>query len=209
MAGTLGDLKSRIALELARTDLSAQIANAVNDAIKHYSAERFWFNQSRNLMFSTVPSQQAYGVNDADIIPRLIKIDQFMLQDATQYPLDRYSATDWEMVNSGHSGGGRPFAFTYTDQQILIYPVPSAAYTMRLYAHFRLPALTDDNDSNAWTDDAERLIRAYAKQLLYLDTLEDDQGATRMQPIIESALSDLRTETSARMGTGRIRPTQF
>ncbi len=208
MAGTLGDLINRIALELARTDLKIQIGNAVSDAVRHYSAERFWFNQSRNLTFATVPGRQAYGADDNDVIPNLIKIDQLFFSN-DKYPLDRYSATDWEMVNSGQSGGGRPFAFTYTDQQILLYPAPDAVYTMRLYAHYRLPAMSADTDSNAWTTDGERLVRAYAKHLLYLDTLEDDQAATRMQPVIENALSDLRAETSSRMGTGRIRPTQF
>jgi hypothetical protein len=79
---------------------------------------------------------------------------------------------------------------------------------MRLYAHYRLPALTDDG-TNAWTDDAEELIRTHAKQLLYLDPLEDDQGATRMGVKLPDLLAALRAETSSRMGTGRIRPTQF
>jgi hypothetical protein len=73
--GTLADLKSRIALELARTDLTAQIGNAVSDAIKFYGSERFWFNQSRSITFPTVNGQQAYGASDQALIPSLIKID--------------------------------------------------------------------------------------------------------------------------------------
>lgn len=204
--GTLADLKSRIALELARTDLSAQIGNAVVDAIKYYSRERFWFNQSRNIIFSTAPGQQAYGKDDDPVIPRLIKIDQvFMLP--SRYPLDRYSPVDFEMVSSG-SAQGRPTAFTYTDEQILLYPVPADVYSLRLYAHYRLPDLVDDAE-NAWTTDAEELIRTHAKQLLYIDPLEDDAAAARMGVKIPALLSGLRSETSARMGTGRIRPTQF
>lgn len=96
-----------------------------------------------------------------------------------------------------------------TDNQILLYPTPNDAYTMRIYAHYRLPALASDSETNAWTDDAEELIRTHAKQLLYLDPLEDDQGAARMGVKIPELLAGLRSETSARMGTGRIRPTQF
>lgn len=205
--GTLADLKSRIALELARTDLSAQIANAINDAIKFYGRERFWFNQSRNITFITVDGQQAYGAPDQVLIPSLIKIDDIFFSDE-KYPLDRYSATDFEMLTGGGTANGRPCAYTYTDNQIFLYPTPNAAYTLRLYAHYRLPVLAD-GDANAWTDDAEELIRTHAKQILYLDSLEDDQGAARMGVKIPEMLSVLRAETSARMGTGRIRPTQF
>jgi hypothetical protein len=205
--GTLLDLKNRIALELARTDLGAQIGNAINDAIKFYSRERFWFNQSRNIIFSTAPGQQAYGKADDPVIPRLIKIDQvFMLPN--RYPLDRYSATDFELVSSGSTAQGRPTSYTYTDEQILLYPIPSEAYSLRLHAHYRLPDLAD-NGENAWTTDAEELIRTHAKQLLYIDPLEDDQAAARMQVKISALLDGLRAETSSRMGTGRIRPTQF
>lgn len=205
--GTLADLKSRIALELARTDLSVQIANAVNDAIKFYGRERFWFNQSRNITFITVDGQDAYGAPDQVLIPSLIKIDDIFFSDE-KCPLDRYSATDFEMMTGGSTANGRPCAYTYTDNQIFLYPTPNAAYTLRLYAHYRLPVLAD-GDTNAWTDDAEELIRTHAKQILYLDSLEDDQGAARMGVKIPELLSVLRAETSARMGTGRIRPTQF
>lgn len=205
--GTLLDLKNRIALELARTDLNGQIGNAVADAIKYYSRERFWFNQSRNIIFSTAPGQQAYGEADDPVIPRLIKIDQvFMLPN--RYPLDRYSPTDFELVSSGSTAQGRPTSYTYADEQILLYPVPANVYSLRLYAHYRLPDLAD-GDENAWTTDAEELIRTHAKQLLYIDPLEDDAAAARMGVKIPALLSGLRAETSSRMGTGRIRPTEF
>lgn len=205
---TLADLKSRIATELARTDLTSQIANAVNDAIKFYGRERFWFNQTRTITFATVNGKQAYGVTDQSLIPSLIKIDDLYFTGTTTYPLDRYSPTDFEFLIGGSTANGKPYAYTYTDNQILLYPTPNDAYMLRLYAHYRLPTITD-SETNAWTDDAEELIRTHAKQLLYIDPLEDDQGAARMGVKIPELLSGLRAETSARMGTGRIRPTQF
>jgi hypothetical protein len=205
--GTLADLKSRIATELARNDLTSQIANAVSDAIKFYGRERFWFNQSRTITFATVDGQEAYGEADQSLIPDLIKIDGIFFS-TDKYPLDRYSPTDFEMLTGGSTSNGRPYAYTYTDEQILLYPTPNDAYTLRIFAHYRLPALTD-TDTNAWTDDAEELIRTHAKQLLYIDPLEDDESAARMGVKIPELLAGLRAETSARMGTGRIRPTQF
>jgi hypothetical protein len=205
--GTLSEMKSRIATELARTDLTSQIANAISDAIKFYGRERFWFNQSRTITFATVDAQQAYGEADQSLIPSLIKIDGIFFS-TDKYPLDRYSSTDFEMLTGGSTANGRPYAFTYTDDQIFLYPTPNDAYTLRVYAHYKLPTI-EDSETNAWTDDAEELIRTHAKQLLYIDPLEDDQGAARMGVKIPELLSGLRAETSSRMGTGRIRPTEF
>lgn len=205
--GTLAELKSRIATELARTDLTSQIANAISDAIKFYGRERFWFNQSRTITFATVDGQQAYGEADQSLIPDLIKIDGIFFS-TDKYPLDRYSPTDFEMLIGGSTANGRPYAYTYTDEQIFLHPTPNDVYTLRVYAHYKLPTITDDEE-NAWTDDAEELIRTHAKQLLYIDPLEDDQGAARMGVKIPELLGGLRAETSSRMGTGRIRPTEF
>jgi hypothetical protein len=45
--------------------------------------------------------------------------------------------------------------------------------------------------------------------LLYMDLLEDDQNAQRMATKIPALLGALRSETSARLATGMIRPTEF
>ena len=207
--GTLLDLKTRIATDLTRDDLTSQIASAVSDAIKFYARERFWFNSSRNLTFTTVPGQIAYGAADLAAIPTLLRIDaMFLPQNQSILPLDRYEPVDFELLNNATTGGGRPTAFTYVDQTIRLWPTPNAAFAMRLHAHLRLPAATDA-DTNAWTDDAEELIRSHAKLLLYLDLLEDDQGASRMQSKIPLLLNALRAETSARLSAGVIKGTEF
>lgn len=207
--GTLLELKTRIATDLTRDDLTSQIASAVSDAIKFYARERFWFNSSRNLTFTTVPGQIAYGAADLAAIPALLRIDaMFLPQNQSILPLDRYEPVDFELLNNATTGGGRPTAFTYVDQTIRLWPTPNAAFVMRLHAHLRLPTATDA-DTNAWTDDAEELIRSHAKLLLYLDLLEDDQGAARMQSKIPLLLNALRAETSARVSTGIIQGTEF
>jgi hypothetical protein len=48
-ARTLGDLKTRIADELARADLASQIALAVSDAIAEAVTHRFWFMEVRGI----------------------------------------------------------------------------------------------------------------------------------------------------------------
>jgi len=207
--GTLAQLKARIASDLTRDDLTSQIANVVADTIKFYGRERFWFNQTRNLVLTTVTGQAAYGAADLAIIPSIVRIDALYLpQNQSIFPLDRYEPDDFEVIAGGMTGGGKPVAFTYVDQTIRLWPTPGSVYGLRLHAFARLPDAAD-GDSNAWTDDAEELVRSHAKMLLYIDVLEDDQNAQRMAAKIPVLLDGLRSETSARMATGRIRGTEF
>lgn len=207
--GTLAELEARIATDLTRDDLTSQIASAVSDAVKFYERERFWFNTTRNLTFATVPGQIAYAAADLAAIASLVRIDAlFVSQNQSTLPLDRYEPADFEMLNNASAAGGRPTAFTYVDQSIRLWPTPDDVFTLRLHAHFRLPEL-DDGDTNAWTDDAEELIRSHAKMLLYMDLLEDDAGAARMQAKIPFLLGALRAETSARLSSGVIQGTEF
>jgi hypothetical protein len=207
---TLLDLQNRIASDLTRSDLTSQIAYAVSDAVNFYARERFWFNMSRSLTFNTVPSQIAYGVNDYAVIPLLVRIDaMFVPQAQSIIPLDRYEPPDFEMLNNAVTGGGIPKAFTYVDQTIRLWPMPNAAFTMIIHAHYKFPPLVNPTDTNSWTTDAEELIRSHAKLVLYTDVLEDPDGATRMAGKIPVLLGMLRAETSARMSTGIIQAVDF
>ncbi|MEW6645378.1 MAG: hypothetical protein AB1586_33115 [Pseudomonadota bacterium] len=207
---TLLDLQTRIATDLTRTDLTAQIASAVGDAIAFYARQRFWFNVTRSQTFQTVVGQQAYTASDLAVIPNIVKIDAlFIPQNQSIYPLDRYEPADFEVIAGGMSGGGKPRAFTYIDQSILLWPVPTAVYTLRPHIHYKLPALVNPTDTNAWTTDAEELIRTHAKLLLYTDVLEDPDGMQRMTAKLPDLIAALRSESSSRQSNGIIQGTDF
>jgi len=206
---TLADIQARIASDLTRNDLTSQIANAVSDAINHYQRYRFWFNVTRLQTFATVPGQQAYAAADLAIIPSIIRVDAlFILQSGTTttYPLDRFEPADFEVI-AITMGGGKPTAFTYVDEEILLWPTPADTYTMRLHCHYKLAPLVNPTDSNAWVTDAEELIRSHAKLLLYTDVLDDEEGAGRMQAKIPALVDALKYETSARRSNGQIEGT--
>lgn len=207
---TLAAMKSRIALELSRDDLTSEIASAISDAISFHEAERFWFNQTRTITFNTVASQVAYTSLDNAYIPDLVRIDRLYFTDNSQiYDLDRYEPQDFEFISNNTASSGKPTCFTYTDSEIRLWPTPNAAFVMRIYGHYKLTALTDDSQSNAWTTEAEELIRTAAKLRLYLDVMKNEQGAARMQAKMDPLLDRLRAETSSRLSTGIIRPTEF
>lgn len=208
--GTYLDLQNAIASDLSRTDLTSQIKSAIGDAIEQYSNTRFYFNVTRSLTFNTVVAQRAYGASDLAQIPNIIGIDTMFLFDGGRpLELDKYEADEFEWLQSTSTGNGRPCAYTYIDSQILVWPLPVAVYPIRPHMHYLLDPLVNDTDSNAWTNDAEKLIRCHAKLLLYANVLEDTDGMQRMQVQIQSYMDSLTYQTTARMATGRIRPTSF
>lgn len=208
--GTYLDLQTAIASDLSRTDLTNQIKSAILDAVRHYETSRFYFNVTRSMTFSTVIGQTAYGASDLAQIPYIIGLDALFLNDIGRpYELEKYEADEFEWLQSTSTGNGRPCAYTYIDSQILLWPTPVAVYTMRPHMHYKLTELSADTDTNAWTTDAEQLIRCHAKLLLYANLLEDTEGMQRMSAQIQSHKDPLDYKTTSRMATGRIRGTSF
>jgi hypothetical protein len=209
--GNFSDLQRNVASDLTRDDLASQIKSAVGDAIEFYETNRFFFNTTRAKTFPTVVGRDTYDGGDLAEIPNVIRIDQLFLRDGVSiYPLDRYEPDEFEFLAGNPANGpGRPCAFTYVDKTIILWPVPIAVYTLRPHMHFRLAPLVNDTDANAWTNEAEQLIRCHTKLLLYTNVLEDVDGAGRMSSQIQSYKDKLDYETSGRSATGRIRGTDF
>src|SRR5215469_13199664 len=60
--GTLGGIKAAIQLELLnRTDLTTEIAFAIQNAIVHYQKDKFWFTEEQDTAY-TVPLQSSLGL---------------------------------------------------------------------------------------------------------------------------------------------------
>jgi hypothetical protein len=205
------DLQTSIADDLTRNDLQSQVKRAVLNAVKQYERSRFWFNVTRKKTFPTVVGQAEYTGADLAEIPNIIKIDHlFIHRTATDaVPLTWYEPDQFEMLAArGATSRGTPTSYSYSDGAILLYPTPLQVFTIRPHMHFRFPVLSGDDDSNPWTNEAENLIRAQAKLILYNGVLEDDEGVARMLREIPGLKSGLDYETSARTATGRIRSSE-
>lgn len=207
-----GTMKTRIANELERSDLLSGnfIQNAIQDAIKHREQERFWFNESRDLTFSTVNGQRIYTVTDASWIGSVIDIDHLFITVGGQNRcLRRRDAAEIELMADASGLVGEPYSWAYWNSTIQLYPVPQQVYTVRAYAQVRLNELSADADTNAWMTYGERLIRQTAKALICTDVIMDDAGAAKYGGLSETALGTLEEETSRRQSTGSVVATQF
>lgn len=209
--GTYSDLQNNIANDLTRTDLTSQIQSAVQDAIDFYSSSRFYFNTTRSMTFQTVVGQVAYPLSVLPGVADVIRFDHVFLplNFTTIFELDYEEPEQFEWLSGLAPGLGQPMVYTFVDQQIMLWPNPTAVYTIRPHMHYILPPLVAGTDSNAWTNDGERLIRSQSKLNLFTNVLEDDAGAQRMQGEIAALKSKLDYKTSAKCASGRIMATNF
>lgn len=201
------DMINRIGDESLRPEMVSQIKLCIQDAIAHYEVERFWFNQFRDRMFTTVAGQEFYGEADQADIPSILEFDAVTLTaGSSAWPLAKVGYAEIESWNADAAAHGQPTHYAYWGQQIRLYPVPDGVYQVRLSGLFKLPALVADGDGSAWTGDAEELIRQRAKSILYSQYLRDDANAARAAALEAAAHDRLSASAARRLATGDIRP---
>lgn len=198
----LSVLKARIASELHRTDLSDDIAYAIADAVAHYKTRRFRFNQARST-FNVTSGTERYGTS---VIPSdIVQVDVLSVTvNGRKYVLREWSNETMERIASTTNTYGQPTAWAWYADEIRFYPIPDATYTVTIQYHKSLAVPSADSSSNAWTNEAEELIRNAAMRRLCMGKLRDPEGAQLAGTYEGEALARLLKE--ARMvDTGTLK----
>jgi hypothetical protein len=210
MADDYGSLLDQIADESRRprATFGVQIAACVQEAIDTYAKQRFWWNQSLSETFVTVAAQEYYGASDNAKIPYVVEFDSVKATIAsTNKPtLQKW---DWQTLENWNSDGastGQPTDYAYYAQQIRLYPIPDAVYTITMSGLFLLTRLSADADTNAWVTrgQGEKLIRCHASALFYGTYLRQTERAAQFMALANQESSDLTASLSRRQATGRI-----
>ena len=212
MAGTYGDLQTRIADELSRTDLTSQIQLAIQSAIKFYERDRFYFNESNGITFNTVAGQEEYTSTDNSDIPNLQNIDdvRITISSGNVYTLKHKT---WDYLEdtsmSSNQDRGLPTSFAYYSRKMRLYPIPDNIYAIRITAVKALPVLSATTDANDWMTEGEDLIRSRAKWELYTHVIRDFDMAKACADSEAISLQKLRGATAVRGSSGYVSATDF
>jgi len=210
---TLGGLKAKIADDLARSDISTQIEDAVATSIQFFQKKRFYFNETRTATFSTVAAQSFYSASDDADIPKFLKLDGVFVTDSggEVSELTPTDAVSLQALLDANPSSGVPTDYAWFDQGFILYPVPDAAYTVTPMGHYELAAPASDNETgNAWMTDAFEMIRSHAKAYLYTHVIKN--APDKRAEMIDAAAggkNSLADATNRRKATGQIARTQF
>lgn len=190
-----------------------QIQTCIFKAIRVCEREPYYFNESRDVTFSTVPGQDWYDNRDNPNIGTLIRINAAYCEDSSgqRRELSRSMPEELETLNGGASSSGQPTSFTYYGQRIRLYPIPGDdTFTVRLQlGPYRLAPIQSANDSNVWFTEAFDMVKARAKFELYRNYLMSAENAAAALDDYHEQASLLTAETSRRNGRGRIIATVF
>ena len=208
---TFAEIKASIADDLARSDLTTQIAQAVLDAILDQERTRFYFNERRDApAFSTVAGQEIYTAAAYADIATIVHIDTLAMVRNGWRRVIRPQTEQWIESMPATSGfRGVPSDYSYLAKRLRLYPVPDAVYSIYMTGQIRLAALSAAGDTNAWTEDANQLIRYAAKEKLYRHSIQDPQRADQMGAAAAMQRSLLLGESAKRGGVQRLKATAF
>lgn len=201
---TLGDLKTRIADELARSDLTSQIALAITQAIEEACTHRFWFMETRGLTLPVTSGNASYVSDD---ISNLIEIDRLVLTVSDQRRTLRLMSDDEiDSLNDGTAPTGEPYAYSRYGDQLRLYPTPQQSYTVTIDGLTKGSVLGVDTDSSIWTDASkgERYIRALAKRQIYADLIRDTDKALVQDNLAQRYRDELFQQTHSRIATNEM-----
>ena len=206
---TFAQLKSQIADDLARDDLTTQIEEAVLAAIVDHERTRFYFNERRAApAFTTVADQELYTASDDADIATIAHIDSLvMILNGSRRKL--FVQTEQWMDEMSGLGTGAPTHYSYIAKRIRLYPIPDAAYQVYMTGQIRLATLSAGGDTNAWTEDAKELIRVAATEKIYRQIVHDFPRADQMMQQVAYQKMLLTSETTVRGGPMRVRATTF
>jgi hypothetical protein len=194
---TLGDLKMRIREETDRDEIAAggtleqRLDHAIERAVEYYSNEAFWF--TRDVRSSSVVTTAGRSFVTMPAAVRLI--DAISCEGE---PLLKMAA---ESIEQG-SETGQPSRWTQAGDAILLWPTPDAAYRLLVSGQAQVDAPEHDGDESVWTNEAQDLIAARAKFILFRDIFRDVEGTQLAAQAEGEALSRLRKESRRRMGAG-------
>ena len=218
IADELGDRPDLMVPSPTSNLTTSPIQRAIQSAIAMWERKDFYFNEvDEDNWFTTVQGQEIYSAADEPSIAtvvKLIKVITFV--SANRYTL---TARTWQYLEDISVNPAAQTSlivdYAYLGEKIRFYPIPAGAYPIGRTAVIRLDPLVNDNDANAWTQDAYDLIRCQAKLIMAREILYDSDMAQAMTASIYGSQGEpgylriLMGENTTRGGGAGIRPTSF
>lgn len=197
---TFAEVKARIASEIKRTTLTAEVAAHTLRAIEFYAKRRTWKNEgvaTIDTVANTATRATPTGLRDIDRVAVVVNGTDYALTKVTREVMaDRQGAA---------ASAGQPVEYSWEGANLKFWPIPDAVYPVNIAGIFDDTALANDNDTNSWTTIGENLIVARAKHTICRDITIDIEMMTLAQRAEREARNHLFGDTDSRTSTGIVR----
>ncbi|MBB5074411.1 hypothetical protein HNQ69_001553 [Bartonella callosciuri] len=211
--GTLAHLVSVIQDEIddIGDEYVRQIQESIFCAVRFCERESFYFNESRDVVFTTRAGKGVYDATDTRHIETAVKIRSVYLRSDPHHKLELEWKSPFSLESSLSSEQqGRPVCYSYFDRKLHLYPTPDRAYQIQLLlSPMRLSEMESVDEEHPWFVHGFDLIKARAKYELYKNILKEPDCAAAAYNDFNEQLHELRAETSKRHNVTRIIPTAF
>ena len=214
---TFLDVRNRVADQLARSDLSAQIDREIQLAIARYNRRVTWLHEVRAVTLTSVAAQAWYssvdvstGAGPQAVVGRTavdvsdIQSVRYM-RTADYDDLKQVHYSDFERFFDTTGSGGRTAYFTLYAGQIGIWPVPAGVETFTLSVVCKPVIPASATDTSVWFDQAQELIENAAASAICRKFLSDGERAQAFKVFEDAAWDELLAESNQKSATGRIR----
>lgn len=168
---TLGTMKTRIASDLQRSDLTSAIGNSIRTAISYYESRNWPWNDTH--ASATVTSQEYVALPTRYKSMRSIRA---VHSSGRNYKLNEKSHS-WMEENADSANTGTPIYYCINDEQVRLYPIPDSTATLNFSFYQTEATAVSDSATNAWFSSPEAMIRYKAKALVLADQMHDFEKA--------------------------------
>lgn len=202
---TLGDMITRIQRELRRDGLTADIRDSIATAVDYYKDQRFWFNEGE------ATAQMTVGTDVYALPTDYLELDELYIEDSAGEKYDLLQTTYEDIVRFETQTNSWPTHFTIYRDQLYVRPPTNQAFVMRMgyLKDIELSASATTTTSNAWTTDAEELIRCHAKADIFEHRLRNMTQADRMLFKARRAWERLKGRAINHAASGFVKKTPF
>lgn len=196
------EVQQRVNLELLnRTDLIPEVKRAINQTIRKYETQRFWFNETATTVACS--AGQSYVTVPADFYV----MDSLRVTiDSADYILLHRAWLDLENFNTTRDRGF-PLLYCQRGDRFELAPIPDSAYSMPIAYFQKLPPLSADSDTNGWLSAAEDMVAYGAARMVSMNIGRVDEAQIFGTIEREHYMSLCRMRDQRSFSS--IRPTKF
>ncbi|WP_142416427.1 hypothetical protein [Bartonella massiliensis] len=187
-----------------------QIQKAIFSALRFCERLPFYFNESREVVLTTLKGKSRYGAAENPVIPKAVRIvDAYIYEDNhNKSKLLHVDPLVMEGVNDCNNG--MPTQYSYFEQKLILYPTPDRVYSIRLILDpMRIKDIESTQEASIWFLEAYELIKTRAKYEIYTNIIKEPQMATAAFAMFQEQLDALKIETSRRKNLLKIQHTDF